>query len=131
MKTLISRSIRIALSCCFWGVGIAAQDKLDMEQAIEMALAYDPRIDEKEAFVRQAEGLLQEAEGSEGLALPCRQLPRLATGVDGGFYEDGEETCSGDCEPRDDLYDVDDGLSLWGGLTFSHHQAAGDLRPPG
>jgi outer membrane protein TolC len=26
---------------------------------------------------------------------------------------------SGDCEPRDDIFDFDDGLSLWAGLTFS------------
>ena len=39
--------------------------------------------------------------------------------MDGGFYEGGESSCSGDCKPRDDQYDLDDGLSLWGGLKFS------------
>ena len=46
--------------------GVQAQEKLSLDQAIELALAHDPRIDEKEAFVRKARGLLQEAEGSEG-----------------------------------------------------------------
>jgi outer membrane protein TolC len=43
----------------------------------------------------------------------------LTTGLDGGFYEGGDKSCSGDCTPRDDAYDFDDGLSIWGGLTFS------------
>jgi hypothetical protein len=45
-----------ALFCASFGV--YAQDKLDIAQAIEMALAHDPRIEEKEAFVRKARGLL-------------------------------------------------------------------------
>ncbi len=97
----------------------AAEDKLSLEQAIDLALAHDPRIEEKQAFVRQAQGLLQEAEGSEGLRYSVDSFLALSTGVDGGFYEDGRDTCSGDCEPRDDTYGFDDGLSLWGGLTFS------------
>ncbi|MCP4389298.1 MAG: TolC family protein [Gammaproteobacteria bacterium] len=99
--------------------GLQAQDKLSVEQAIEMALAHDPRIEEKKAFVRQAEGLLQEAEGSEGFRYSVDSFLAIATGVEGGFYEDGADNCSGNCEPRDDLYDVDDGLSLWAGLTFA------------
>ena len=98
---------------------LQAADRLSLEQAIEMALAHDPRIEEKKAFVRQAEGLLQEAEGSEGFRYMVDSFLAIATGVDGGFYEDGADSCSGSCEPRDDLYDVDDGLSLWAGLTFA------------
>ena len=101
------------------GLGLAAQDKLGLEQAIEMALAHDARIEEKRAFVRQAEGLLQEAEGSEGFRYQVDSFLAIANGVDGGFYEDGADSCSGNCEPRDDLYDLDDGLSLWAGLTFA------------
>lgn len=99
--------------------GLQAQDKLSLQQAIEMALAHDARIEEKQAFVRQAEGLLQEAEGSEGFRYQVDSFLAIATGVDGGFYEDGADSCSGSCEPRDDLYDLEDGLSLWGGLTFA------------
>lgn len=108
----------------FWALlistfGLQAQDKLSLEKAIEMALVHDPRIEEKKAFVRQAEGLLQEAEGSGGFSYSVDSFLAIATGVDGGFYEDGEDGCSGNCEPRDDLYDADDGLSLWAGLTFA------------
>jgi outer membrane protein TolC len=99
--------------------GLQAQEKLSLQQAIEMALAHDPRIEEKEAFVRQAEGLLQEAKGSEGFRYSVDSFLAVATGLDGGFYEGGNDSCSGNCQPRDDAYDFDDGLSLWAGLTFS------------
>ncbi len=96
-----------------------AQEKLSVEQVIELALAHDPRIEEKQAFVRHARGLLQEAKGSEGFRYSVDSFLALSTGLDGGFYEDGADSCSGDCVPRDDAYDFDDGLSLWAGLTFS------------
>jgi len=99
--------------------GLYAADKLNLEQAIELALTNDPRIDEKQAFVRKAQGLLQEAKGSEGWRYSVDSYLALTTGLDGGFYEDGNKSCSGDCTPRDDAYDYDDGLSVWGGLTFS------------
>ena len=101
------------------GAALHAQEKLGIEQAIELALAQDPRIDEKEAFVRRARGLLAEAEGSGGLRYGVDAFLALAPGVEGGFYDDGETSCSADCEPRDDGYDLDDGLSLWSGMTFS------------
>ncbi len=98
---------------------LQAGEKLSVEQAIEMALAHDPRIEEKQAFVRRARGLLQEAEGSEGFRYSVDSFLALSTGLDGGFYDEGEDSCSTDCKPRDDTYDFDDGFSLWGGLTFS------------
>lgn len=118
MKTHASRFIGL-WALLISSFGLQAQDKLSVEKAIEMALAHDPRIEEKQAFVRQAEGLLQEAEGSEGFRYSVDSFLAIATGVDGGFFEDGADSCSTNCEPRDDLYDVDDGLSLWAGLTFA------------
>ena len=101
------------------GFAVQAQEKLSVAEAIQLALAHDPRIDEKQAFVRKARGLLAEARGSEGFRYTVDSFLAIANGVDGGFYEDGERSCNGDCRPRDDLYDLNDGLSLWGGLTFS------------
>jgi outer membrane protein TolC len=62
---------------------------------------------------------LQEAEGSGGFRYSVDSFLAVAPGVDGGFYKGGSDSCSNDCEPRDDAYDLNDGLSLWGGLTFS------------
>jgi outer membrane protein len=102
-------------------VGFSAQaaDKLSLQQAIELALDHDPRVEEKKAFVRKAQGLLQEAQGSNGLRYSINTFLAVTTNVEGGFYEDGETSCSSNCEPRSDEFDLDDGLSLWGGLTFS------------
>jgi outer membrane protein TolC len=96
-----------------------AAEVVNLQQAKEMALSADPRIEQKRAFVRKAEAMLQEAEGKGGLIYSVDAFLAIATGVDGGFYENGEKTCSGDCKPRDDAYDFDDGLSLWTGFTFS------------
>ena len=117
IKIAIQLAGPLALLCASFAVHAA--DKLDLEQAIELALAHDPRIDEKQAFVRKARGLLQEAEGSEGFRYSVDSFLALSTGLDGGFYEGGEDSCSSNCAPRDDAYDFDDGLSLWAGLTFS------------
>ena len=92
---------------------------LSLDKATELALATDPRIDEQRAFRRKAEALLQEAEGSAGWRFDLTAFGALTTAVDGGFYDGGAESCSGSCTPRDDAYDLDDGLSLWTGLTFS------------
>jgi outer membrane protein TolC len=99
--------------------GLYAQESLSLEDAIELAMAHDPRIEEKQAFVRKARALLQEADGAEGLRYSVDSFLALSSGLDGGFYEGGKSSCSGDCKPRDDQYDFNDGLSLWGSMKFS------------
>lgn len=98
---------------------VQAQEKLGLQQAIDLALDLDPRIEEKRAFVRKARGVLQEAEGSTDLRYSANTFMALTTGVEGGFYEGGDSSCSGSCTPRSDEYDFNNGLSVWGGLTFS------------
>lgn len=96
-----------------------AQEPLSLDQAINLALNHDPRVDEKEAFVRKAQGLLAEADGSGGLRYSVDTFLALTTDVEGGFFENGEESCSNNCTPRDDVFNFDEGISVWGGLTFS------------
>ena len=98
---------------------VLAEEPLSIDKAIELALNRSPLIGEKEAFVRQAEGLLAEANGSGGLRYSVDSYLALTTNVEGGFFEDGEESCSGNCTPRDDVFDTGEGFSVWGGLTFS------------
>ncbi|MBC8210938.1 MAG: TolC family protein [Gammaproteobacteria bacterium] len=100
---------------------VNAATTLSLDQAIEMSMQADPRIEEKRAFVRKAEALLQEAEGSGGVRYSVDAYMALATGLDGGFYAGGADSCSAgaDCTPRDDAYDLDDGFSFWTGFTFS------------
>lgn len=98
---------------------VNAAIKVNLQQAIDMALAADPRIEEKQAFVKKAEALLQEAEGKGGLRYSVDTFLAITTGVDGGFYTNGDTSCSGNCLPRDDAYDLDDGFSFWTTFTFS------------
>jgi outer membrane protein len=93
-------------------------ETLNLEQAVERALNADPRIKEQEAFVRKARGLLEEAEGNLGLRYGLNTFMGLAPEVRGGFWQGGATTCSQDCEPRDDRYDLE-GVSLWTYLEFS------------
>lgn len=116
--TLFKR-IPVIVGLCLVGFSAQAATTLNLDAAIEMALASDPRIDEKLAFVRKAEALLEEAEGTGGLRFGVDTFLAATTGVDGGFYSEGDSACSADCEPRDDAYDFEDGLSLWANLTFS------------
>jgi outer membrane protein TolC len=97
----------------------SAQTLLNLDQAIQLAYAHDPRIEEKKAFVRKAQALLQEAEGADGLKYGLTSFLAITRGLDGGFYEGGEISCSNNCKPRDDNYNLNDGLSLWAGLNFS------------
>jgi outer membrane protein len=97
----------------------SAAIRINLDRAIELAYGYDARIDEKKAFVRRAEAVLAEAEGSEGFQYGATSFLAITRGLDGGFYEGGAESCSDNCRPRDDNYDLEDGLSFWAGLTFS------------
>ena len=68
-----------------------AATRVNLQQAIDMALTADPRIEEKQAFVRKAEGLLQEAEGKGGLRYSIDTFLAIANGVEGGFYDGQRE----------------------------------------
>ena len=65
---------------------LIAKTSLSLDEAIELALSSDPRIEEKMAFVRKAQGLLDEAEGSAGFRYGVDSFLAIATGVEGGFF---------------------------------------------
>jgi len=98
---------------------ISSAQTLNLQQAIELAQNHDARISEKLALMHKAEAMLAEAQGSGGLRYSVDSFLALTTGVDGGFFENGEDSCSSNCTPRDDTYDFDNGLSLFSSLTFT------------
>ena len=118
MKNQLLQTSLLLIMLFLWQ-SVHAQVRLNLDQSIELAYGYDARIDEKEAFVRKAEAVLAEAKGSEGIQYGATSFLAITRGLDGGFYEGGADSCSGDCTPRSDNYDLEDGLSLWAGLTFS------------
>ena len=88
---------------------------VNLKQAIDMSLAADPRIQEREQLVEQARALLEEAQGNNGLHLDANLFVGLAPKVEGGFYQGGATSGT---TPRNDAYDWK-GLSDWTSLQFS------------
>lgn len=113
MRLALTAILGILVAC-----PLAQAETLNLDQAVELALNADPRIKEREAFVRKARGLLEEAEGNLGIRYGLNTFLGLAPEVRGGFWQGGATTCSQDCEPRDDRYDLE-GVSLWANLEFS------------
>jgi len=98
----------------FSGAAVSAQT-VNLQQAIDMSLSADPRIQEREQLVEQARAMLEEAQGNNGLRLDANLFVGLAPKVEGGFYQGGAPSGG---TPRSDAYDWK-GLSDWTSLQFS------------
>jgi len=85
-------------------------DTINLQQAVEMSLAADPRIKEREQVVEAARGLLQEVQGNAGWRVSANAFLGLAPEVEGGFYQGG--AYSGSTTPRTDG-DKLNGISDW------------------
>lgn len=108
----------LIVSCFFFSVEISAEE-LSLDQALQRAYQFDTRISEKAHLVTAARGLLDEADANKGWRTELNSFVGLTTGVDGGLYENGTNSCTGaDCIVRDDLYDFDS-LSLWFNAQFA------------
>jgi outer membrane protein len=88
---------------------------VNLQQAIEMSLAADPRIKEREQLVEVARGMLQEVQGNAGWRVSANAFIGLTRSVEGGFFEGGEYSGT---IPRSDGDDFD-GLSDWTRLEFA------------
>ena len=98
---------------------VVLAEELSYEQALQRAYESDPRIGEKTHLVNAARGLLEEASSNGGWRTELNTFVGLTTGLDGGFYENGTNSCTGaDCDVRTDLYDFDN-LSLWFNTQFA------------
>lgn len=99
---------------------VAAAERIDLEAAVARALAADARIAERRHLVEAARALLQEALGHRGLRYDVNAFVGIAPGVDGGFFQapNGKSCTSLPCTPRDDLYELNDGLSPWLSVQF-------------
>lgn len=88
---------------------------VDLQQAIDLSLTADPRIQEREQLVEQARGMLEEAQGNSGFRFQGNMFLGLAPKVEGGFYQNGATSGT---TPRSDAYDWH-GLSDWTSLEFA------------
>lgn len=90
-------------------------DTINLQQAVEMSLAADPRIKEREQVVEAARDMLQEVQGNAGWRVSANAFIGLAPKVDGGFYQNG--AVSGGI-PRSDGNRIN-GISDWEHLDFA------------
>lgn len=98
---------------------VQAETTVNLQQAVEMSLAADPRIKEREQVVEAARGMLQEVEGKSGWRVSANAFIGLAPGAEGGFYKGGADSCTAlPCTPRSDG-DRIDGVSDWTHLDFA------------
>ena len=108
-RTLLSAGVLLA--------ALPAQaETINLQQAVEMSLAADPRIKEREQVVEAARGMLQEVQGNAGWRMSANAFIGLAPKVEGGFYQGGD-TYSG-TTPRSDGNSFN-GVSDWMHLDFA------------
>ncbi len=90
-------------------------ETVNLLQAVEMSLAADPRIKEREQVVEAARALFQEVQGNMGWRVNSNAFIGLAPQVEGGFYQNGQYSGT---TPRSDA-DEWKGLSDWTHLDFA------------
>lgn len=93
---------------------VANAEVLTREQAIERAIAADPRIEERAQWVEYARAQLSEARGNAGFMVDFNAFVGLSSSVEGGFFEENSCTTNPDgCQVRSDRYDLGGWPSLW------------------
>ncbi len=90
----------------------AQAETINLQQAVEMSLAADPRIKEREQLVEVARGMLQEVQGNGGWRVSANAFVGLAPKVEGGFFQNGTTI------PRSDGNSYN-GVSDWTHLEFA------------
>lgn len=105
-------------AACLAAAGVFAtpawSETVTLAQAIEMSLAADPRVKEREQLVEAARAMVREVEGNAGWRLTANAFVGLAPEVKGGFYQGGAFTGT---VPRTDG-DRLRGISDWTHLDF-------------
>jgi outer membrane protein TolC len=93
----------------------AQAETVNLQQAVQMSLAADPRIKEREQVVEAARGMMQEVQGNAGWRVSANAFIGLAPKAEGGFYQNGAYSGT---TPRTDG-DEYNGLSDWTHLDFA------------
>ncbi|MGC9457456.1 MAG: TolC family protein [Halothiobacillaceae bacterium] len=100
--------------------GKLAAEPLTLEEAVDLALAADPRIEEQQANVEAARALIDEVLGNRDPMVELNVFTGLALRKSDGFFANGSDRCVAgeDCVLRDDAYDID-GLTPTFGVELS------------
>ncbi len=98
----------------------APSEPITLEQATEMALHADPRIEEQRANVARAQALIERVKGEGGPRVSSNLFMALAPKAEDGIFTNGTNTCpDGGCTLRDDGNELDEGFTVTTGLTAS------------
>ncbi len=99
---------------------VAPNEPITLEQATEMALHADPRIEEQRANVARAQALIERVKGEGGPRVSANLFMGLAPKAEDGIFTNGTNTCpDSGCTLRDDGNSLDEGLTVTTGLTAS------------
>ena len=90
-------------------------ETVNLQQAVQMSLAADPRIKEREQVVEAARGLMQEVQGNAGWRVSANAFIGLAPEVEGGFYQGGSYVPGPLRTDGDEI----NGISDWTHLDFA------------
>lgn len=112
MKIFVGLFVLGCLLLASTNASASVAEPLDFDSALARALEVDQRIKEREHYVKAAQALRDEAQGSDDLIVSLNSFVGLTTQVDGGLYGEEGEGCTGSCVPRSDNTDID-GLTPW------------------
>lgn len=115
MNNRLSPIVLLLLSLLLCVSSIKAET-LSLVQSIERALMSDPRIGERQAFVRHAKALLAEAEGNGAIFVSANSFVGFSPALSGGLF--GDQDCGTECVSRDDRFELSEGLSPWFYLEY-------------
>jgi outer membrane protein len=97
-------------------------ETINLQQAVQMSLAADPRIKEREQVVEVARGMLQEVRGNAGWRVSANAFIGLAPKADGGFFQNqggDNNTCNTPPCTLNSSGDDWNGVSDWTHLDFA------------
>jgi len=97
-------------------------ETVNLQQAVQMSLAADPRIKEREQVVEAARGLLQEVQGNAGWRISANAFIGLAPKAEGGFFQNqggDNNTCNTPPCTLNSSGDDWNGVSDWTHLDFA------------
>lgn len=99
---------------------LAQAQTVNLEQATQMALNADPRIEEQRANVAAAQALIQKVQGEGGIRASVNLYAALAPKATNGIFTNGSNSCpQGGCTVRDDGNTINDGVTVTSGITAS------------
>lgn len=116
------------LTCAFMAAGVllvalpVQAETVTLQQAVQMSLAADPRIKEREQVVEAARGLVREVQGNAGWRVSANAFVGLAPQTEGGFFRNqggDNNTCSTLPCSLNNTGDKWNGVSDWTHLDFA------------